>query len=160
MGAGNPPHFVFPASLYKEIMKTIDQLKETKFVFESSDLESYFLLAEIIGLITEYPEIIQKTEFLLRLANKISKKHKDFLKENGFNFDSILEKARAKTMHDNIAPILEKYGIKDIVIGVPVKLGRNGIEQVTELDLTADEKAALTNSARAVQELVKIMKLS
>jgi len=53
-----------------------------------------------------------------------------------------------------------EYGIRDIVIGVPVKLGRGGIEQIIELELTDEEKAALTSSAKAVQELVKRMKLS
>ena len=52
-----------------------------------------------------------------------------------------------------------EYGIKDTVISVPVKLGKNGIEQIIELELTPDEKVALANSAKAVQELVKIMKL-
>ncbi len=52
-----------------------------------------------------------------------------------------------------------EYGIKDTVISVPVKLGRNGIEQIIELELTTEEKTALANSARAVRELVKTMKL-
>jgi malate dehydrogenase len=52
-----------------------------------------------------------------------------------------------------------EYGIKDTVIGVPVKLGKSGIEQIIELDLTTEEKTALTASAKAVQELVKVMKL-
>ncbi len=52
-----------------------------------------------------------------------------------------------------------EYGIKDTVITAPVKLGRNGIEQIIELKLTAEEKSALINSAKAVQQLVKAMKL-
>lgn len=52
-----------------------------------------------------------------------------------------------------------EYGIKGVVVGVPVKLGRNGIEQIIELKLTPEENAALTKSAEAVMELVKIMKL-
>ena len=52
-----------------------------------------------------------------------------------------------------------EYGIKGTVIGVPVKLDRNGIEQVIELELTPEEKIVLTNSAKAVQQLVNIMKL-
>ncbi len=52
-----------------------------------------------------------------------------------------------------------EYGIKDTVISVPVKLGKNGIEQIIELELTTEEKTALANSAEAVQELVKVMKL-
>jgi malate dehydrogenase len=52
-----------------------------------------------------------------------------------------------------------EYGIKDTVISVPVKLGKSGIEQIIELELTTKEKSVLANSARAVQELVKTMKL-
>jgi len=52
-----------------------------------------------------------------------------------------------------------EYGIKDTVISVPVKLGKNGIEQIIELELTTEEKAALANSAQAVRELTNIMKL-
>ena len=52
-----------------------------------------------------------------------------------------------------------EYGIKDIVIGVPVKLGKNGIEEIIEFELTSEEKAALKSSAEAVQKLIKTMKL-
>ena len=52
-----------------------------------------------------------------------------------------------------------EYGIKDTVISIPVKLGKNGVEEIIELDLTAEEKAALAESAQAVQELVKALKL-
>ncbi len=52
-----------------------------------------------------------------------------------------------------------EYGVKDTVICVPVKLGRNGIEQIVALELTAEEKEQFAASAKAVQELVKIMKL-
>jgi malate dehydrogenase len=51
-----------------------------------------------------------------------------------------------------------EYEIKDSVIGIPVKLGKNGIEQIIELELTAEEKSALTKTAQAVQELVKNLK--
>jgi malate dehydrogenase len=52
-----------------------------------------------------------------------------------------------------------EYGIKDTVIDVPVKLGKKGIEEIIELELTPEEKQALNNSATAVQELIKTMKL-
>ncbi|MFH0777571.1 MAG: malate dehydrogenase [Candidatus Eisenbacteria bacterium] len=52
-----------------------------------------------------------------------------------------------------------EYGIKGLYVGVPVILGANGVEKVVELNLTADEKAALNKSADAVRELVDIMKL-
>ena len=51
-----------------------------------------------------------------------------------------------------------EYGIRDSVICVPVSLGRNGIEQIIELELTADEKGQLVKSAEAVKQLVKTMK--
>jgi malate dehydrogenase len=50
-----------------------------------------------------------------------------------------------------------EYGIKDLFIGVPVKLGANGIEQVIEIKLTAEENAALQKSAAAVQELKNVL---
>jgi malate dehydrogenase len=46
-----------------------------------------------------------------------------------------------------------EYGIRDLFIGVPVKLGAKGIEQVIEIKLAAEENAALQKSAAAVQEL-------
>jgi malate dehydrogenase len=52
-----------------------------------------------------------------------------------------------------------EYGIKDTIISVPVKLGKDGVEQIVELELTTEEKSALANSAQAVQELVKTLKL-
>jgi malate dehydrogenase len=52
-----------------------------------------------------------------------------------------------------------EYGISGVVVGVPVKLGKNGIEQIIELELTPEEDAALKKSADAVRELVKVMKL-
>jgi malate dehydrogenase len=52
-----------------------------------------------------------------------------------------------------------EYGINGVVVGVPVKLGKNGIEQIIELELTPEEDAALKKSANAVRELVKVMNL-
>ncbi|MEP6960302.1 MAG: malate dehydrogenase [Nitrospirota bacterium] len=46
-----------------------------------------------------------------------------------------------------------EYGLKDVVVGVPVRLGRGGAEQVVEYELTAEERAALATSASAVREL-------
>jgi malate dehydrogenase len=50
-----------------------------------------------------------------------------------------------------------EYGIRDLFIGVPVKLGAQGVEQVLEIKLTAEESAALQKSAAAVQELKSAM---
>ena len=47
-----------------------------------------------------------------------------------------------------------EYGIRDLFVGVPVKLGARGVEQIVEITLTPDEAAALRKSADAVRELV------
>jgi malate dehydrogenase len=47
-----------------------------------------------------------------------------------------------------------EYGLKDIFMGVPVRLGRQGIEQVIALDLTPEEIADLHNSAKSVQDSI------
>jgi malate dehydrogenase len=52
-----------------------------------------------------------------------------------------------------------EYGLNNLYVGVPVKLGRNGIEQIIEITLTDDEKAALRKSADAVQELFGLLKI-
>jgi malate dehydrogenase len=51
-----------------------------------------------------------------------------------------------------------EYGIHDLFIGVPVKLGSSGIEQIIEIKLTNDEQVALNKSAAAVKELVENLK--
>jgi malate dehydrogenase len=51
-----------------------------------------------------------------------------------------------------------EYGFNDLFIGVPVKLGANGVEEVIEITLTAEEKAALEKSADAVRELKELLK--
>ena len=50
-----------------------------------------------------------------------------------------------------------EYGINGLYVGVPVKLGEKGIEQVIEISLTLEERAALQKSAAAVKELVDII---
>ena len=52
-----------------------------------------------------------------------------------------------------------EYGMKGHFLGVPVKLGRKGIEKILEVTLTADEKAALAKSAAAVVEPMSVVKL-
>ncbi|HEU4995246.1 MAG TPA: malate dehydrogenase [Gemmatimonadaceae bacterium] len=52
-----------------------------------------------------------------------------------------------------------EYGMKGLFLGVPCKLGRKGLEQILEVELTADEKAALKKSADAVLEPMKVVKL-
>jgi malate dehydrogenase len=51
-----------------------------------------------------------------------------------------------------------EYGCNELFIGVPVKLGTNGVEEIIEITLTAEEKAALEKSADAVRELKEALK--
>lgn len=46
-----------------------------------------------------------------------------------------------------------EYGLKNVIVGVPVKIGRGGAEQIVEYELTVQERAALETSANAVREL-------
>jgi malate dehydrogenase len=50
-----------------------------------------------------------------------------------------------------------EYGINGLYVGVPVKLGKNGIEEIIQIKLTAEEQAALQKSADSVKELVQII---
>ena len=51
-----------------------------------------------------------------------------------------------------------EYGLRGLYVGVPVKLGARGIEQIYEIKLQPDEQAALQKSAKAVQELIDVIK--
>jgi len=50
-----------------------------------------------------------------------------------------------------------EYGVKGLYVGVPVKLGARGVEQIIEIKLTAEERAALEKSVASVRELVTIL---
>jgi malate dehydrogenase len=50
-----------------------------------------------------------------------------------------------------------EYGVEDLFVGVPLKLGASGIEEILELDLQSDELEELRNSAGAVRELVEVL---
>ena len=50
-----------------------------------------------------------------------------------------------------------EYGIRGLFVGVPVKLGAGGAEEIIELDLTDEERTSLRRSADSVKELVGVM---
>jgi malate dehydrogenase len=52
-----------------------------------------------------------------------------------------------------------EYGVNGLFVGVPIKLGAKGIEEIIQINLTTEERAALQKSAAAVQELVGKLKL-
>ena len=62
-----------------------------------------------------------------------------------------------KRILPSIALLEGEYGYNDLFMGVPTLLGANGIEKVFELDLTADEKAALDKSADSVRNVMKVV---
>jgi len=52
-----------------------------------------------------------------------------------------------------------EYGIHGLFVGVPVKLGARGIEEIIQINLTPEEKAALDKSAASVRELINVLGL-
>ena len=75
---------------------------------------------------------------------------------------SAVEMAKAILMDKKMilpcAALLEgEYGFNDLFIGVPVKLGKNGVEEVIQIQLTDDEAAALKKSADSVEELKRVL---
>jgi malate dehydrogenase len=63
--------------------------------------------------------------------------------------------------HKRVFPCCVKlegeYGLEDVFVGVPVVLGKNGIERILELNLTDKEKEQLTKSAKAVREMMDVL---
>ena len=54
-----------------------------------------------------------------------------------------------------VAYLHGEYNIKDVALGVPVRLGKEGIEEIVELELTDEESQALARSAEAVRNLIQ-----
>jgi malate dehydrogenase len=52
-----------------------------------------------------------------------------------------------------------EYGVRDLFVGVPCKLGAKGIEKIIEIKLTPEEDVAFKKSAGAVKELVEVIKV-
>jgi malate dehydrogenase len=50
-----------------------------------------------------------------------------------------------------------EYGVSGLYVGVPVKLGANGVEEIIQIELTLDERAAVQKSAAAVKELAAVI---
>ena len=90
-----------------------------------------------------YPEVLHESRFLAAGLHQLGIEKGDKI--------AILAEGRNRWLTG-------EYGISGLFVGVPVKLGKNGIEQIVSLNLTAEEKQALMKSAAAVQELVEAMK--
>ena len=69
-----------------------------------------------------------------------------------------LSRSSPEPLYRQLAAYLEgEYGINGLYVGVPCKLGARGLEQIIEINLTAEERIALQKSASAVQELVDVL---
>ncbi|CAI8044811.1 Malate dehydrogenase [Geodia barretti] len=55
------------------------------------------------------------------------------------------------------AHLTGQYGIDDLYIGVPIKLGGNGVEEIIEIELTDDELGSLQHSAATYQEGIALL---
>ena len=62
-----------------------------------------------------------------------------------------------KTILPCAAYLEGEYGINNLYVGVPCKLGARGLEQIIEINLTAEERIALHKSAASVQELIDVL---
>ncbi|MEL6634801.1 MAG: malate dehydrogenase [Bacteroidota bacterium] len=63
----------------------------------------------------------------------------------------------SKRIFPACAYLTGQYGLNDMYLGVPIKLGRNGVEEVIELKLTEEELALVHSSAEAVQKVTKVL---
>ena len=50
-----------------------------------------------------------------------------------------------------------EYGLSDVFVGVPVKLGKNGVEKIIHINLTEEEQALLVQSAASVKEIMDVV---
>lgn len=64
-----------------------------------------------------------------------------------------------KRIYPCCAYLQGQYGINDLYVGVPVKLGARGVEEIIELSLSSESLAALRSSASAVRDVVQAMKI-
>ena len=62
-----------------------------------------------------------------------------------------------KSVYPVCAMLNGEYGMKDIALGVPVVLGKNGIEKIIDLKLTEEEKVLLETSAKAVKNVMNVL---
>jgi len=65
----------------------------------------------------------------------------------------------SKTVINSCVYLSGQYGISDVCLGVPAKLGKNGVEEIIEIELTGKENTALQKAAGAVSSLFPILKL-
>jgi len=94
------------------------------------------------------------------LSKKIKKEKLNSIiertRKGGAEIIKLLEKGSA--FYAPAAYLKGEYGVNNLYAGVPVKIGKNGVEEIIEIDLNDDEKRQFANSINAVQELFKAAK--
>ena len=116
----------------KPITSVLAKDKLDKIVKRTSDRG-----AEIVSLLASGSAYYSPSAALFRMINAVLKDSKEVL---------------AASAHLN-----GEYGLKDICIGVPCKIGKAGIEKIVELDLSEEEKAQLRKSAQAIKSSIELL---
>jgi malate dehydrogenase len=62
-----------------------------------------------------------------------------------------------KTVINSCCCLTGQYGIQDVCLGVPARLGRNGVEEIVELELSAEEMVTLKKAAQAIKALCSVL---
>lgn len=93
--------------------------------------------AEIVSLLGQGSAFFSPSAAVFKMLNAIIKDTKEMIAASAY--------------------IEGEYGLEDLYIGVPCKIGKNGIEKIVELDLSKVEKAAFTKSAQAVKGLNNLL---
>lgn len=93
--------------------------------------------AEIVSLLGSGSAFFSPSAAVLKMLNAIIKNTKETIAASAY--------------------IEGEYGLKDLCIGVPCKIGKNGIEKIIELDLSEEERAAFMKSAQAVKSLNNLL---
>lgn len=93
--------------------------------------------AEIVGLFGSGSAYYSPSAAVFKMINAILKDSKETIVASAF--------------------LNGEYGLKDIAIGVPCKIGKNGIEEIVELEITKEEDIAFRNSAKAIKSAIDIL---
>lgn len=93
--------------------------------------------AEIVSLLGSGSAFFSPSAAVFKMLNAIIKDTKEMIAASAY--------------------IEGEYGIEDLYIGVPCKIGKNGIEKIVELDLSKVEKAAFAKSAQAIKDLNNLL---
>ena len=96
---------------------------------------------------------MKKIFILLSILLFFTNVHADKMTKDGFLSNNVSYLKDQKKQFPCAAYLNGEYGVKDLYVGVPVIIGKNGVEKVVEINLNSQEKSNLDKSIKAVQEL-------